>query len=185
MASSRLRLGLFCCASAALLAAALLLAHRSSSHHSTRASAAARSITAPSARTTAAALPDWEDRAAPALARILSGERLRIRSVARGFLGAFFRYELGDLSAPVRRRLRQRATAGFAQTLLTAPPRPTAAGASPAPARLASLEITFLGTASPPSALVQGTAIRGGRAEPLSFRFERGTRGWLAAGIGQ
>jgi hypothetical protein len=130
-------------------------------------------------------VPGSEDGVDPVLARSLAGERLRVRSAARRFLEAFFSYELGDLSASVRVRLRGYATPDFSATLLAAAPRLTAVGMARARARLGALEVTFLGTSSPPSALVQGTAIRAGRAEPLSFRFERGARGWLAAGIGQ
>lgn len=42
---------------------------------------------------------------------------------ARAFVAAFLHYEVGDLSAPVKRAIRSRATEDLARTLLNDPPR--------------------------------------------------------------
>ncbi len=105
-----------------------------------------------------------------------------LRTQARRFLGAFLRYEVGELDQRVHRVLRRTATAGFAATLLREPPRPV--GRALRSARLARLSLSAL-SVSPPRALVSGSALRGRSAEQFSFLFVLHDGVWLASGPGQ
>lgn len=105
-----------------------------------------------------------------------------VETAARGFLGAFLRYEVGQLSPAVARGLRASATPSFASELLMQPPG-RAAPRMRVEARLGSIEVTFL-SAVPPQALITGIAHRGGFSERFSFVLERRGLAWLAKEAG-
>lgn len=110
------------------------------------------------------------------------GLRAAVDRAARGFLAAFFRYEVGELGPGVRAALRAAATPGFVAELLAAPPR-RPPGRAP-PAVLGRLSIAVVSVA-PPRALISGSARRGRRPEPFSFLFEARDGAWLASGPGE
>lgn len=113
-----------------------------------------------------------------------SQERLaeaRLRVVARDFLGAFLRYEVGDLDGWVRARLRATAWPEFAAELLATPPRRPPRGAPGA--RLGDFEVMVV-SALPPRVVISGSAERGGLPEEFSFVFEARNGEWRAAGTG-
>jgi hypothetical protein len=97
----------------------------------------------------------------------------------RPFLCAFLRYEVGERSQVLRRRLRATTTTGFATQLLAAAARSPATNRPSA--RIARLRVTYLSD-RPPRALVAGTAVRAARPEQFSFLFEASRGTWLASG---
>lgn len=101
-----------------------------------------------------------------------------VETAARHFLGAFLRYEVGQVSPAVARGLRASATPSFASELLMQPPG-KAAPRMRVEARLGSIEVSFL-SAVPPQALITGIAHRGGFSERFSFVLERRGLAWLA-----
>ncbi len=102
--------------------------------------------------------------------------KARLDRAASAFTGAYLRYGVGDLSAPVSRLIDRLSTAGFGRYLLGAAPRPLGGGV----ARIVELEATFLDPAAD-RALVRGVARRPDGPEEFSFVFVlRGGR-WLAA----
>lgn len=113
-----------------------------------------------------------------------SGTRLRLEITrsARRFLGAFFRYEVGDLDGGVRQALSATSTARFFRDLLARHPRPTGS-VFPPPARLKRLDVAFL-PVSPPRAIVSGFAVRAHAPEEFAFLFELDGSTWLASGPG-
>lgn len=159
--AQRWRLALFGLACAALLAAAIGF---SGGEQSPRRTAASPSAAQPAARA----------------ARSL---RVTLGAAAHRFLGAFFRYEVGELGPAVRRALRANATPGFASELLSAPPRRPPGAPPPAlPGRLA----IAVASIEPPRALISGSASRGGATdEQFSFLFEARHGAWLASGPGE
>jgi hypothetical protein len=169
------RVGLFLAISTAIVAVGLLFALTAPDPPST--------TQAPAGEAVGAAL-----RFAAPSPRLLAARsarlRSRLRAVARRFLSAFLRYEVGDLDPQVRATLRDAATPGFAARLLAAPPRPPAPGSFPPPARLRRIEVAFVALA-PPRAILSGEALRSDAPAQFSFLFElRGGR-WLASGAGQ
>lgn len=108
-------------------------------------------------------------------------EEARVRVVARSFLEAFLRYEVGELDAWVRARLRATAWPEFADQLLAHPPRRPPRGAPSA--RLKEFEVMVV-SALPPRVVVSGSAERGGLPEEFSFVFEVRDGEWRAAGSG-
>jgi hypothetical protein len=102
-----------------------------------------------------------------------------LRGDARGFLAAFFRYEVSELDPPLACTLRKRASPSFAAELLSKPPHSTSQ--PQAAARLSRLSITVLSLA-PGRALISGSARRGSRREEFSFLFEARRGTWLAVG---
>lgn len=72
--------------------------------------------------------------------RVYQSQRRAAESVAQRFLGAFMRYELGELGSAVRRQLEETATKRLAGELLAAPPRVPSGAAAPAPGRLVDLD---------------------------------------------
>jgi hypothetical protein len=106
-----------------------------------------------------------------------------LRRSVRDFLASYFRYELGEVAASVRRGLRATATARFAGLLLAYPVR-RARGAPAAPARIRRLEVS-VDPADPSRAFVGGSAVRGHAAERFAFEFTHGAAGWRASGIGE
>jgi Ni/Co efflux regulator RcnB len=114
----------------------------------------------------------------------LNRRRAEVRAAARRFLDAFLRYEVGDLSAPVRRRLRAAATRPFAKRLLRRPPRRPAAGRFPPRATLRRVDVSFVSPRAT-RAVVSGAALRGGLSEEFSFVLARRGGRWLASGPGE
>jgi hypothetical protein len=110
----------------------------------------------------------------------LEQEKVEVEVAAQRFLGAFLRYEVGDLTPTVRRTLRTTATPGFARRLFSFPTRP-AAGRFPPRAVLRRLDVEFV---SPQTTLarVNGTAWRAGLPEEFAFLFTLRPVGWLASG---
>jgi hypothetical protein len=110
----------------------------------------------------------------------LEQEKAEVEVASRRFLGAFLRYEVGDLTPTVRRRLRTTATPGFARRLFNSPARPTV-GRFPPRAVLRRLDVQFV---SPKATLarVNGTAWRAGLPEEFAFLFTLRPVGWLASG---
>lgn len=106
----------------------------------------------------------------------------QVERSARRFLKPFFRYEVGDIDAGVRRELRATATPQFAAALLAVPPRPPAGAGFPPRARPQELEVTFA-SAGAFSAFVDGTARRGGVVKEFSFEFEYLRGHWRASGV--
>ncbi len=103
--------------------------------------------------------------------------KARLDRAASAFIGAYLRYGVGDLSAPVVRSIDRLSTAGFGRYLLRAAPRPLGRRGA---ARIVELESTFLDPAAD-RALVRGVARRPDGPEEFSFVFVlRGGR-WLAA----
>jgi hypothetical protein len=124
-------------------------------------------------------------RAAPATAAIpgaeliaaVGGQKARLDRAATEFIGAFLRYEVGDLPAPVTRSLDRLSTAAFGHYLLGARPRQLGRRAA---ARILKVETAILDSAAD-RALVRGVARRADGPEELTFVFVlRGGR-WLAA----
>ncbi|HET7445392.1 MAG TPA: hypothetical protein VFJ57_12100 [Solirubrobacterales bacterium] len=112
----------------------------------------------------------------PSLLAAARRRKSHLDVAARAFVGAFLRYEAGDLPAPVARSLGRLTTAGFGRELLGAPPRQI--GGRPT-ARIIAVETAFLDPAAD-RALVRGVARRADGPEELSFVFVlRGGR-WLA-----
>ncbi|MGA8746177.1 MAG: hypothetical protein WB507_09965 [Solirubrobacterales bacterium] len=166
--AQRLRLALFCAASAALLAAAIGFAGGPEAN-----APAPREIGG-----AGAALRAPDSIQSERVARL----RVRLQRVGGRFLAAFFRYEVGELGAAVRRELRATATPGFAAELLGDPPRrPSGNPAAAAPGRLA----ISVASIEPPRALISGSANRGGATEQFSFLFEVRHGAWLASGPGE
>jgi hypothetical protein len=108
--------------------------------------------------------------------------RAQVEQAARHFMPPYFRYEVGDIDARVRRELRATATPEFAAALLAVPPRAPAGGEFPLPARAQGFEINF-SQSTAFHAFVDVAARRGAVAERLSFEFEYGDRGWRASGV--
>lgn len=106
-----------------------------------------------------------------------------VRTAARSFLGAFLRYEVGELGPRVKRALRASATPRFAHELLAAPPR-APPGGFPSPAAIGTIAVAFV-SVLPPRVVVSAAGQRVGTAEQLSFVFERRGSIWLASGPGQ
>lgn len=168
----RARTALFLLACAALIAAAL--AFGATGQRSEPSGGDATQGSPP----TAALRPPSVTRRAEARAEHLAAG---LRRSARGFLIAFFRYEVGERGPAITAALRVSATPAFADRLLAAPPRAPASGFPP-PARLRSLHLGFVSAAN--RALLSGTASRGRRLEPFSFLFRRRGSAWLASGLG-
>lgn len=120
------------------------------------------------------------------LARRVATETARLHAqvelAAKRFLPAFFRYEVGDIDARVRRELHATATPEFAAALLAIPPRPPRRGGFPLPARLQSLTVNFAEGAAF-NAFVDGVALRGATPQRLSFEFEYSQGRWRASGV--
>lgn len=96
---------------------------------------------------------------------------------AMAFIGAFLRYEVGDLPTSVARSLDRLTTARFGVYLLGARPRQLGGREQ---ARIVQVETAFLDPAAD-RALVRGVARRPDGPEELSFVFVlRGGR-WLAS----
>jgi hypothetical protein len=106
----------------------------------------------------------------------------QLELAARRFLPFFFRYEVGDIDAEVRRGLHATATPEFAAALLEAPPRPPSGRDFPPTARLRSLSVDLAETAAF-RAFVNGSALRGGIPETFSFEFQYGQGRWRASGV--
>ena len=107
--------------------------------------------------------------------------RSRVEQVARRFVPAFLRYQVGDMDAGVRRALRATATADFAADLLAVPPRPPAGGFPPR-AILQRLAVKFSSNDAF-HAFVEGVALRKGAREAFSIEFEYGEGVWRASGV--
>jgi hypothetical protein len=107
--------------------------------------------------------------------------RSRIEQVARRFVPAFLRYQVGNMDAGVRRVLRATATADFAADLLAVPPRPPAGGFPPR-AVLQRLAVK-LSSNDAFHAFVEGVALRKGAREAFSIEFEYGEGVWRASGV--
>jgi hypothetical protein len=107
--------------------------------------------------------------------------RARVEQVARRFVPAFLRYQVGDMDASVRRALRATATADFAADLLAVPPRPPAGGFPPR-AILQRLAVKFSSNDAFHS-FVEGVALRKGAREAFSIEFEYGEGVWRASGV--
>jgi len=114
----------------------------------------------------------------------LNKRHTEVKAAARRFLTAFLRYEVGDLSEPVRRALRGTATRRFADRLLRQPPRRPAAGQFPPRATLRRIHIAFISPLAT-RAVVSGAALRGGLSEEFSFVLARRGGTWLASGPGE
>lgn len=114
----------------------------------------------------------------------LDRREVEVEVAAHRFLTAFLRYEVGDLSPPVRRALRTSSTRRFADRLLSFPPRRSAAGRFPPRATLQRVDIAFLSPLAT-RAVVSGTARRGGLSEEFSFVLTRRGATWLTSGPGQ
>ncbi len=158
-APQRPRVALFCGCALALMLSAVLLGHGESA-------------------------PNRPGRARPesgAARAIRPAPPAGLRRIAVRFLGAYFRYEVGETDGAVRRALRRTASAAFATMLLSQ--RPPAEPGAPA-ARLEQLSLALL-TARPPRALISGAAARGGDQEQFSFLFEDRDGSWRASGPGQ
>lgn len=106
----------------------------------------------------------------------------QVELATRRFLPPFFRYEVGDIDAQVRRALRATATPAFAAALLATPPRPPPGRGFPPKARLQSLAVNFARGAAF-HAFADGSALRGAVPERFSFEFEYGQGGWRASGV--
>jgi hypothetical protein len=113
-----------------------------------------------------------------------STEPSAVKTTADVFLPAYLRYEVGDLSPGVAHALRASAMPEFADALLAAPPRPTAAGGLPAAASLRGYRVSIT-PGAPLWAEVSGTARRGLSTERVSFVFENRGGRWLASGVGE
>lgn len=118
-----------------------------------------------------------------ALLARLHEQRLEVEGSARRFLAAFFRYEVGETGAAVRRALSATSTHGFYRRLLQQPVAPVAAG-FPARASLERLKVSFVSSTAS-RALVTGTARRASLPEEFSFVFSRSPTGWLASAPGE
>jgi hypothetical protein len=120
------------------------------------------------------------------VAQRVAGETARLHAqvelAARRFLAPYFRYEVGDIDARVRRELRATATPEFAAALLAVPPRAPAWGGFPPLARAQSFEIN-LSQSTAFHAFVDIAARRGAAPEHLSFEFEYEDGGWRASGV--
>jgi hypothetical protein len=162
---------LFVAISAALVAAAVALRHPPDSG-------------APSSRVQAAQADGNSVGAAHGVVARLDRRQAGVRVAAGRFLTAFLRYEVGDLSAPVRRALRAGATRPFADRLLSHPPRPPAAGRFPPRATLRRIDIAFVSPLAT-RAVVSGSALRDGLPEEFSFLLVRRRQTWLASGPGE
>ena len=124
----------------------------------------------------------------PSDADLARYERIRRRSepVARRFLMAFARYELGVSEAGLARSLRASATGVFAAELLGAPPRVGSAPA-PAPLRLGRVELVPGAVADGRIETVElvGRVLRGRGSQPIAIELRRRARGWAVAGLGR
>lgn len=161
MMATPARIAAFAFVSAALIALAMALAP----------AGPAPPPSPPRAAETAAAVPGSE------LIAAARRRKARLDRAAIDFIGAFLRYEVGDLPAPVARSLRRLSTASFGRYLLDARPRQLGARGA---ARIVKVETAFLDRAAG-RALVRGVARRADGPEELSFVFVlRGGR-WLAA----
>jgi len=162
---------LFVAVSAALVLAAIALRHPAESSH-------------PSSVVRAPQLDRGSALPADDVVARLTRRHAEVRAAARRFLIAFLRYEVGDLSAPVRRALRGAATRPFAERLLRRPPRRPAAGRFPPRATLRRIDISFVSPRAT-RAVVSGAALRGGLSEEFSFVLARRGGIWLASGPGE
>jgi hypothetical protein len=158
---------LFCLAAGLLLLAAFAFSHDGGRQE------------VPTAKSGPARLIDPQPLRPPGAAQ---GSLSHLHSVARHFLAAFLRYEVGDLSAAVRRGLRSRASHRFSAELLARPPH--GLRASPPSARISRLRVALLSRA-PGRALISGSARRGGRLEQFSFLFEARRGAWRCVGPGE
>jgi len=162
---------LFVAVSAALVAAAIALRHP-----------------AESSRPSGVVRAPQLDRGAAVPARDvvlrLNRRHAEVRAAARRFLTAFLRYEVGDVSAQVRRTIRGAATQPFARRLLRRPPRRPATGSFPPRATLRSVYISFVSPRAT-RAVASGSALRGGLSEEFSFVLARHGGKWLASGPGE
>lgn len=129
--------------------------------------------------------PASPPRAAPATAAVPGSDliaaagrrKARLDQAATAFIGAFLRYEVGDLPAPVPRSIDRLTVASFGRYLLGARPRQLGERRA---ARVVKVETAFLRPTAD-RALVRGVARRPDGPEELSFVFVlRGGR-WQAA----
>lgn len=120
------------------------------------------------------------------VAQRVAGETARLHAqvelAARRFLAPYFRYEVGDIDARVRRELRATATPEFATALLAVPPRAPAGGEFPPLAQAQSFAIN-LSQSTAFHAFVDIAARRAAAPEHLSFEFEYDDGGWRASGV--
>lgn len=124
------------------------------------------------------------DSSTRALLAEAESRRREAASAARGFLRAYFQYEVGRLGARVRRGLRRWSTSKLANDLLRAPPRPPAVGEFPSRAELRELSVTLI-SADASRAVVNGHALRDGLPEDVSFVFVRVGGEWRASRPGE
>jgi hypothetical protein len=158
MASMPARIALFLLVSAGLIALAV-----------------ARSAPAPSPVSTmepvAVAVPGSD------LIAAVRRRKARLDQAGRAFIGAFLRYEVGDLPTSVARSVDRLTVASFGRYLLSARPRQLG---DPRAARIVEVETAFL-NATADRALVRGVARRPDGPEELSFVFVLSGGRWLAA----
>ena len=155
------RIAVFVLVSAGLVAFAVALAPSSPAPTAPPSTAASATV----------AVPDFD------LIAAAGRRKARLDRAATAFIGAFLRYEVGDLPASVARSLDRLTTARFGGYLLSARPRQLGRREL---ARIAKVETAFLDPAAD-RALVRGVAQRPDGPEELSFVFVlRGGR-WLAA----
>jgi hypothetical protein len=110
-----------------------------------------------------------------------AGQRADVIAVARRFLHALLRYEVGQADRPTVTALRRTAARSLVRGLLSQPPRLTP-GMSPRPGHVASLELSDDRTASP--VLVAATVQRGDRLSPLTLTLSRRSGGWRVSSVG-
>ncbi len=103
--------------------------------------------------------------------------KARLDQAARAFIGAFLRYEVGDLPASVARSVDRLTVASFGHYLLGARPRQLGDRRA---ARIVKVETAFLSPTAD-RALVRGVARRPDGPEELSFVFVLSGGRWLAA----
>jgi hypothetical protein len=103
--------------------------------------------------------------------------KARLNRAAAAFIGAFLRYEVGDLSPSVARALGRMTTISFGRYLLGARPRQLGGREL---ARIVKVETAFLDPAVD-RALVRGVARRADGPEEVSFVFVLCGGRWLAA----
>jgi len=125
-------------------------------------------------------VPAWAER----LQAKAEGLASELRVVARRFVDAFGRYEVGDLSREVRGVVRETSTPGFAKELLGAPPAPPPLGGFVGAAHIERLSVRFV-SANGLRALVSGDLRRGAAPEEFGFLFVRHGGRWMASGPGQ